>query len=154
MKIQTKFIPVLIALISFAGIISIQAQSSNNEGIELRESCFYEKELTLFVLVTDKTDNKWHLVEQFTKTASQVGFEEKDAEKVVIFFFNDSDMLPPKKPNSKKHVESIAKKILTMRSLNPYLIGFVETREPTSDFLRYPIELLYQSAWESANSEE
>lgn len=26
------------------------------------------------------------------------------------------------------------------------VIGFVESREPTSDFLRYPIELLYQSA--------
>jgi hypothetical protein len=154
MKIQTKFIPVLIALISFTGIISIQGQSSNNEGIELRESCLYENVLTMFVLVTDKTDNKWHLVEQFTKTATQVGFEEKGAEKVIIFFFNNSKMLPPQKPNSQKHVESIGKKILTMRSLNPYLIGFVEAKEPTSDFLKYPIEFLYQSAWESANSEE
>jgi hypothetical protein len=145
-----------VILIFFLSFLSfhIQAQSLNNDGIELRESCLYENVLTMFVLVTDKTDNKWHLVEQFTKTATQIGFEEKEAEKVVIFFFNDSDMLPPKKPNSQKHVESIAKKILTMRSLNPYLIGFVEAKEPTSDFIKYPIELLYQAAWESANSEK
>lgn len=144
---KNLFALTLVALLSTIIIPNKAFAQINSAALEIKEQCTYDGLMTVFILVSENSEKKWELMEDASKMIVNTMFESnKELNRIVIMYYNDESIMPPKKPSSYKHASAIIQRTLLATPLKDILIGYTETtkKEKNPELIRYPIKVLHQ----------